>query len=95
MWRTPSVDNMNHTIERVSEEFNIAIREFTVAGIPEGSLFSHHWYVGTDDSVDKEKLRQRIDENLAELNDDYRVERQHALQNVYLDILLSDHFTNG
>ena len=48
--------------------------------------------MGTDDSVDKEKLRQRIDENLAELNDDYRVERQHALQNVYLDILLSDSF---
>ena len=39
-----SVDNMNQAIERVSEEFNIAIREFTVAGIPEGSLFSHHWY---------------------------------------------------
>lgn len=87
-----SVDNMNHAIERVSEEFNIVIKEFTVAGVPEGSLFSHHWYVGTDDAVDKEKLRQRIDENLAELNDDYGVERQHALQNVYLDILPSDSF---
>ena len=55
-----SVDNMNHAIERVAEEFNIAIKEFTVAGIPEGSLFSHHWYVGTDDPVDKELLRKRV-----------------------------------
>lgn len=82
-----SVDNMNQAIERVSEEFNIAIKEFTVAGVPEGSLFAHHWYIGTDDPIDKEMLIKRIDEHLVVLNDDYGVERQHALKGIYLDVL--------
>lgn len=89
-----SVDNMNHAIENVAEEFNIAVKEFTVAGVPEGSLFSHHWYVGTDDPVDKEALKKRIDENLKELNDDYAVERRHALKKVYLDVMPTDVFYN-
>ena len=31
-----SVDNMNKAIEMVSEELNISIPEFTVAGVPHG-----------------------------------------------------------
>jgi len=87
-----SVDNMNRAVEMACEEFNIAIKEFTVAGIPEGSLFSHHWYVGTDDEVDKEALRKAIDKNLHELNDDYATERAHALKNFYLDVLPTETF---
>ena len=87
-----SVDNMNKAIEMASEEFNIAIKEFTVAGIPEGNLFAHHWYVGTDDPVDAEKLRLAIDENLRKVNDDYGVERDHALKGFYLDVLPNETF---
>ncbi|MEQ9229229.1 MAG: GH3 auxin-responsive promoter family protein [Cyclobacteriaceae bacterium] len=79
-----SVDNMNRAIEVVSEEFNIDIREFTVVGEPEDTLFSHHWYVGTDDAVNEEELRVRIDGVLKEINDDYGVERANALKNIYL-----------
>jgi hypothetical protein len=87
-----SVDNMNNAIELAAEELDISVKEFTVAGIPDGSLFSHHWFVGTDDEVDKNKLRERIDHHLKELNDDYAVERQHALKDVYLDVLPSETF---
>jgi hypothetical protein len=82
-----SVDNMNRAVESASKEFNIGIKEFTVIGVPDGSLFSHHWFIGTDEQVDNEALVKRIDELLKELNDDYAVERKHALKNVVLDIL--------
>jgi hypothetical protein len=87
-----SVDNMNRAVESASNEFNIAIKEFTVIGVPDGTLFSHHWFVGTDDEVDKEALVKRIDELLKELNDDYAVERKHALKNVILDVLPTEVF---
>ena len=43
---------MNRAIELVSLEFNVTIKEFTVAGIPYDTLFAHHWYLGSDDVVD-------------------------------------------
>lgn len=82
-----SVDNMNKAIELVSDELNIAVKEFTVAGIPHGSLFAHHWYVGTDDKVDKKLLREKIDQHLKVLNDDYAVERSAALKEIHVDVL--------
>ncbi len=80
-----SVDNMNKAIELVSNEMNISIKEFTVAGIPFGTLFAHHWYVATDDPVDKKRLKERLDFYLKELNDDYAVERSAALQEIIVD----------
>src|SRR5688500_2968746 len=70
-----SVDNMNKAIELVSNEFNITIPEFAVAGIPHQSLFAHHWFVGTDDTIDNTLLKEKLDEHLKKLNDDYAVER--------------------
>ena len=82
-----SVDNMNKAIELVSNELNIQIPEFTVAGIPHGTLFAHHWYLGTDNPVDKKIVKERLDHYLKELNDDYAVERSAALQEVIVDVL--------
>jgi hypothetical protein len=82
-----SVDNMNKAIEMVSDQLNISIKEFTVAGIPHQSLFAHHWYVGTDDRVDGIMLRDKLDETLKVLNDDYAVERSAALREIFVDVL--------
>ena len=82
-----SVDNMNKAIRLVTNELNISIPEYTVAGIPEGLFFAHQWYVACDDEVDAGLLRQKIDEKLMELNDDYAVERKSALKNIYIRIL--------
>jgi hypothetical protein len=82
-----SVDNMNKAIELVADDLNVAIPEFTVAGIPHGSLFAHHWYVGTDTEVDATVLKEKIDQHLKELNDDYAVERSAALKDIYVDVL--------
>lgn len=82
-----SVDNMNKAIELVSNELNIVIPEFAVAGIPHQTLFAHHWFIGTDDVVDSNKLKERIDHHLKVLNDDYAVERSAALRDVIVDVL--------
>lgn len=82
-----SVDNMNKAIEMASEELNICIPEFTVAGIPHGNFFAHHWYVATDDAVDEKQLAKLIDEKIKLLNDDYEVERKHALKEIFVTVL--------
>ena len=87
-----SVDNMNKAIETVSEDLNISIPEFTVAGVPHGNFFAHHWYLATNDQVSEEDLRLRIDTKLKELNDDYEVERRHALKDVFVTALPEETF---
>jgi GH3 auxin-responsive promoter len=87
-----SVDNMNKAIKLVSEELNISIGEFTVAGVPYGSFFAHHWFIATNDKVNSETLKILIDEKLKELNDDYEVERKHALKDIFVDVLSEETF---
>jgi hypothetical protein len=82
-----SQDNMNRAIRMLQDEFNIKINEFTVTGIRFGSLFAHKWYLGTDDRIDPGTAASRLDEYLAVLNDDYRVERTEAIREVYVEIL--------
>ena len=82
-----SVDNMNRAIELASEEMNVSIPEFTVAGVPYGNFFAHQWYIATDDKVDALKFAALLDEKIKALNDDYEVERMHALQAVMVKVL--------
>ena len=82
-----SLDNMNKAIELVEEELKIDIREFTLLGDRSGTLFAHHWYIGTDDPVDEKQLIERIDTHLKELNDDYKVERSSALKELKVSVL--------
>src|SRR6476469_7021036 len=87
-----SVENMNRAIQLVSEELNICIPEYTVVGFPYQNFFAHKWYVACDDRVDENLLRDKIDEQLCALNDDYAVERRAALKEVFLQKLPDDVF---
>lgn len=87
-----SVDNMNKAVQLVSDEMNICIPEYTVAGVPHGLFFAHQWWVACDDHVDPELLRSKIDGQLKALNDDYAVERNSALKEVHLNILPESKF---
>lgn len=89
-----SVENMNKAINLVSDELNISIGEFTVAGVPYGNFFAHQWYIATDDPVNASVLRENLDRKLKELNDDYEVERNHALKEVFVEVLSEDTFMN-
>jgi GH3 auxin-responsive promoter len=82
-----SVDNMNRGIELASEEMNVIIPEFTVTGVPHGNFFAHEWYVASDDKIDAEKFAALLDDKIKGLNDDYIVERKHALKAVTVNVL--------
>lgn len=87
-----SVDNMNKAVKLVSTEMNIHINEFSVVGIPYQGLFAHHWYLGTDKTVDEKELKEKLDTHLKSLNDDYAVERKHALKEVIVTVLPNQTF---
>ncbi len=82
-----SVDNMNKALSLAMAEMKIEINEFCVCGIKYQSLFAHKWYVATDEKIDTELLRQKIDAHLKVLNDDYRVERISALKDIFVEAL--------
>lgn len=87
-----SVENMNKAIAMVSSELNISIPEYTVVGFPYEGFFAHKWYVATNDEVDADVLRKRIDQVLRDLNDDYATERDSALKEVFLEVLPEQRF---
>jgi hypothetical protein len=87
-----SVENMTKAVQLSSEELNVSIPEFTVAGVPHGSFFAHNWYLACNDIVDAEVLRQKIDDHLKVLNDDYAVERKSALKDITVTVLKENSF---
>ena len=87
-----SVDNMNKAVQLASQEMNLSIREFAVAGIPHGLFFAHQWWLSCDEPADEELLRQKIDDKLKQLNDDYAVERDSALKDIYVKVLPEQKF---
>lgn len=80
-----SIDNMNKAIRMLSEDLGIKINEYTVAGISHENLFAHKWFIGVDEPIDKEIVKQKLDKYLFELNDDYGVERKAALKDIFIE----------
>lgn len=89
-----SQENMNRAIKMLQDELNVEINEFTVAGIRHGSLFAHKWFLGTNDPLDPQIAKEKIDGYLKMLNDDYRVERIEAVKDVFVEILPLKTFKN-
>lgn len=89
-----SQDNMNMAVKMLQDEYNIEIREFTVAGFRHGGMFAHKWYIGTESGIDPKLAVSKIDEYLKILNDDYRVERIAAVTDVFLETLSPKVFSN-
>lgn len=90
-----SQDNMNRAIQLLEEQLNVSVPEFTVAGIKHDSMFAHKWYLGITGNfkdLDVETVKRQIDQNLKDLNDDYRVERIAAIRDVIVELLPLDLF---
>lgn len=87
-----SQENMNRAVEMTEHDLNISIPEFTVAGLPHENMFKHTWWIGTNDTVDAQKVAESIDHYLKQLNDDYRVERIAAIRKVEVNLLPLNHF---
>lgn len=82
-----SQDNMNRAIKMLSDLLDVEIREFTVAGIRHDSMFAHRWYLACDQPINADYARNKIDEFLKMLNDDYRVERIAAIREIFVEVL--------
>lgn len=88
-----SVDNMNQALKLTSEEMGLNANEYCVVGKPWEGRFAHHWYIGTDNlAIDEKALKEKLDGHLKQLNDDYAVERQHALKEVFITVLPNEVF---
>jgi len=87
-----SIENMSRAIRETSDFFNLSLPEFTVAGIPDGSMFAHHWFIACEQSFDSKLILKKLDEVLCSINDDYRVERKHAIKNLKITLIHPDLF---
>lgn len=88
-----SVENMNTAIMETSSHFGMTSNEFTVAGIQLNGRHAHEWFVGTNtESVDEKIYKKYLDDILCKLNDDYAVERKHALSEVIVHIIPNTYF---
>lgn len=82
-----SVDNMNKALQMASEELNVNLMEFTVAGIPFQNLFAHKWYIGSESEIDKADVRRVLDAKLRIVNDDYATERDNVLKEIIVEVI--------
>ncbi len=90
-----SVDNMNKAMELLNNEYDVALEEFTVCGVPYKGFFAHEWYIACDNENIRQKveeIRYKLDMTLKVLNDDYRVERSAALKNIVVHLVPSHVF---
>ncbi len=82
-----SVDNMNKAIKLTADEMDVEVNEYTVCGINHDGLFAHQWYVAVNHNTNESVFRDKLDAHLKVLNDDYRVERTHALKDIFVKTL--------
>lgn len=82
-----SVDNMTKAVNMLAEDYGVSMLEFTVMGEPHDGLFAHHWYIGCDHEIDTCDVKEKLDAYLKEINDDYAVERNHALQGLIVEVI--------
>ena len=87
-----SVDNMNRAIENVAKSLGVSIKEFAVAGMSQNDGHGHQWFIGTDDHIQASDIKDLLDAQLKLLNDDYRVERKHALKHFEVNVFPTDLF---
>lgn len=82
-----SVDNMTDAVGKLAEHLKMDIAEFTVFGTNENG-FGHQWYLGAEiDEVSNEDYTSLLDGFLCKLNDDYEIERSHALKQMDVKII--------
>ncbi len=88
-----SVDNMNQALTYTAEDLGVDFNEFTMAGIPHEGFFAHQWYIATsEDNLEPNKVRDLLDAHLKKLNDDYAIERDHALKDIKVELVPSSLF---
>jgi len=87
-----SVNKMDTALRELEQQFDIEIPEFTLAAVKIKDEFYHHWYLGTEASIDAEQLSSALDEALKGANKNYKVARSKALKGVKVTTVAPDVF---
>ena len=83
-----SVDNMTRAVAMTADAFGFDAREFTVYGTRHENLFAHKWFISSNRTdLDAEAIKNKLDQCLCELNDDYCVERKAALKDIFVQLI--------
>ena len=84
---------MTDAVKSLAESLHENFEEFTVFGTLDNTVFGHQWYIGTHNTelIGKEYTSQ-LDGFLRDLNDDYAVERDHALKHMKATFIPIDWF---
>jgi len=80
-----SLDNINSAIQKVSVEEKFQIQEFSLFAHIENQR--HHWFIGTQDEIDADRIMEKIDKELCAINDDYAATRKYNLRDPLLKVL--------
>lgn len=83
-----SLDNISRAVEMLNEELQADVREFTLMGVPHGTMWAHQWYLAADHiNATEAEVAERLNKYLCTLNDDYKVERMEAIKEVRVKLL--------
>lgn len=83
-----SVNKMDNAMQQLEERFSTKIPEYTIcAKRCEDDEFYHCWYIGTEDSLNPEKISASLDEFLMDANHNYKVARSKALKGVKVKLI--------
>jgi hypothetical protein len=80
---------MINALEKLENDNNINIQEFTVSAVQRGEDYLHRWYLGCEDdcNFDENKLAAQLDENLQAINKNYKKTRSKALKYVEVKVV--------
>jgi hypothetical protein len=83
-----SVDNMTQAVDILAKSIEENLEEFMVFGTKEQNIFGHQWYIGCHNhEIISLDYSEELDNFLRDLNDDYAVERDHALKDVQVNLI--------
>ncbi|MFM9060302.1 MAG: GH3 auxin-responsive promoter family protein, partial [Bacteroidota bacterium] len=91
-----SMENINESLLKLAQDEDLTMGECAVMGLSSEAGYGHRWYLSVAaDQVDSVRLRQealltKLDNILCILNDDYEVERRHALARMEIVVLSED-----
>ncbi|TSE09166.1 GH3 family domain-containing protein [Aquimarina algiphila] len=88
-----SVNKMNAALREIEEKFDLEIPEFTLSATRINDEFHHHWYLGTETSVENFVLAEALDEVLKKTNKNYKVARNKALKGIKVTTVPSSTFS--
>lgn len=87
-----SVNQMNDGLREIEREYDVVIKEFTMAAIHRGEEYINKWYLSCDKKPDKIKVAGSLDKILRDSNKNYNVARTRALKDVEVEFVPEEVF---